>query len=231
MNAAIIGATGLVGQHLLQKLIDSGRYRHIWVIGRTAPKLTHPSVVFTEINLNQLTQLTPPFAIDHSFCSLGTTLKQAGSQAAFVAIDHQAVIDFITLCDAKYSAVVSALGADANSKVFYNRVKGETETALKQWAHGRQKQLHCYQPSLLLGKRNQSRLAEDIGQTLLPLIAPFMFGKLAKYRPIRAEQVAEAMVHFSAHLHSDSSATPHTTTIDNAAMLALANANTFKPNQ
>ncbi|MCZ4336370.1 nucleoside-diphosphate sugar epimerase [Shewanella colwelliana] len=229
MNAAIIGATGLVGQHLLQKLIDCGRYRHIWVLGRTPPALTHPSLVFTAIKLNQLPLLTPPFAIDHSFCTLGTTIKQAGCQAAFVAVDQRAVIDFVTLCDAKYSAVVTALGADANSKVFYNRVKGETEVALLQWAHDSQKQLQCFQPSLLLGQRNHSRLAEDIGQTVLPLLAPFMFGKWAKYRPIHAVQVAEAIVHFSANIHTDS--TSNATTIDNAAMLALANANTCTPTQ
>lgn len=216
MNAAIIGATGLVGNALLMRLVADQRYQKIWVLGRRAPALEHPKLIFQSIELDMLAQLTPPFPIDHGFCCLGTTIKQAGSKAAFASVDHDAVIQFTLCCNANKTAVITALGADANSRVFYNRVKGKTELKLTTWAVEQSKALLLVQPSLLLGQRDHSRILEDIGQHIMPLIAPLMLGKLAQYRPIKADVVAKAMLTTLNHIEPTAIAT-----LDNQQMLSM----------
>ncbi|GIU28928.1 nucleoside-diphosphate sugar epimerase [Shewanella schlegeliana] len=202
MNAAIIGATGLIGQLLLQKLIDSGQYKNILVLGRNQPhyrNLHDTQVSFISCQLSELPSLELPFAIEHAFCCLGTTIKKAGSQAAFIAVDKTACIDFIAKCDASKNYVVTALGANSQSSTFYNRVKGETQEALAEWLNQSQKpanpkRLWLFQPSLLLGERKEKRTLEDIGQLLSKLISPLFIGSLKQYRPIEAEKVASAML-------------------------------------
>ncbi|GIU19701.1 MULTISPECIES: NAD-dependent epimerase/dehydratase family protein [unclassified Shewanella] len=202
MNAAIIGATGLIGQHLLQKLIDSGQYENILVLGRKQPHYNNAlatQVSFISCSLSELQQLALPFTIDHAFCCLGTTIKKAGSQDAFIAVDKTACIDFIAKCQANCNYVVTALGANSQSKTFYNRVKGETQEALAEIiTHSQQprltKRLWLFQPSLLLGKRSEARLLEDMGKQLFRLISPLFIGALKQYRPIEADKVANAML-------------------------------------
>ncbi|ABV88261.1 nucleoside-diphosphate sugar epimerase [Shewanella pealeana] len=202
MNAAIIGATGLIGQLLLQKLIDSGQYENILLLGRSQPHYRNEhsaNVCFISCQLSELPTLELPFSIDHAFCCLGTTIKKAGSQVAFIAVDKVACIDFIAKCQATNNYVVTALGANSQSKTFYNRVKGETQEALAELLNQSQtptsaKRLWLFQPSLLLGKRSEARLLEDIGKQLFRLISPMFIGPLKQYRPIEAEKVASAML-------------------------------------
>ncbi|ABZ77582.1 nucleoside-diphosphate-sugar epimerase [Shewanella halifaxensis HAW-EB4] len=202
MNAAIIGATGLIGQLLLQKLIDSGQYENILVLGRKQPHYRNEhdtQVCFISCQLSELASIELPFAIEHAFCCLGTTLKKAGSEAAFIAVDKTACIDFIAKCDASNNYVVTALGANSQSSTFYNRVKGETQEALAELLNQRQKplsmkRLWLFQPSLLLGERKEKRTLEDMGKLLSKLISPLFIGSLKQYRPIEAEKVASAML-------------------------------------
>lgn len=202
MNAAIIGATGLIGQLLLQKLIDSGQYENILLLGRKQPAYRDTQgtkISFIECQLSELSPLELPFTIDHALCCLGTTIKKAGSQAAFIAVDKTACIDFIAKCQAMNNYVVTALGANSQSKTFYNRVKGETQEALAELLNQSQtptsaKRLWLFQPSLLLGKRSETRLLEDIGKQLFRLISPMFIGPLKPYQPIEAEKVASAML-------------------------------------
>lgn len=202
MNAAIIGATGLVGQHLLQKLIDSNQYENILLLGRSQPHYRNEqgtNVCFISCQLNELPSLALPFVIEHAFCCLGTTIKKAGSQAAFIAVDKTACIEFIAKCQATHNYVVTALGANSQSKAFYNRVKGETQEALAELLTQSQtptsaKRLWLFQPSLLLGERKEKRILEDIGKQLFKLISPLFIGSLKQYRPIEAEKVANSML-------------------------------------
>ena len=124
--------------------------------------------------------------VDTAFCCLGSTIKQAGSQEAFRAIDHDLVLAFAERAralGARHLLVISALGADANSTVFYNKVKGEMEQALRAqgWP-----QLTIVRPSLLLGARQEFRLGER-------LAAPFMRWLPGKYRGIEATVLARAL--------------------------------------
>ncbi|WP_394200533.1 nucleoside-diphosphate sugar epimerase [Shewanella waksmanii] len=216
MNAAIVGATGLVGQILLETMISSGLYENIWVVGRRRPAIEHSLITFSQSELTDICALTPPFAIHHSYCCLGTTIKQAGSQTQFIAVDKTAVLDFVAVCKAQTNLVITALGANRHSKVFYNRIKGEVEQALILHCQKQQSKLVLFQPSLLLGKRPQQRTLEDFGQALMPYLQWLMVGKLQQYQPIAAETVAKAMLQ-----HSQILLSKPVNIVNNQQMLAL----------
>jgi uncharacterized protein YbjT (DUF2867 family) len=131
---------------------------------------------------------------DDLYCCLGTTIKAAGSQAAFRRVDHDYVLALARRAVAAGTArlfLVSALGADARSRVFYSRVKGEAEDAVAALPF---RAVHIVRPSLLLGRRQESRPAERVGQWLGRLAAPLFIGPLAPYRAIEAADVAAALV-------------------------------------
>ncbi len=210
MNAVIIGATGLIGQQLLQKLIDSTTYNKIYILGRRQASYQPSStteVIFIACQLDQLATLSLPENIDQAFCCLGTTIKQAGSQDAFIAVDKTAVVDFVQLCQANSNFIVTALGANAQSNSFYNRVKGETEATLESILSdslqfkGAVKKLVFFQPSLLIGERTERRPLEAFGQTIFDIISPLFIGPLKRYQPIAGDRVAAAMLNLALSSH------------------------------
>ena len=180
----LAGATGLTGEHLLDRLLNEPTVTRVLAPSRR-PLAEHPHL---DNPVGELRELLPRLngPIDTAFCCLGTTIKQAGSQAAFRAVDHDLVLAFAERArelGARHLLVVSALGADPHSAVFYNRVKGETEQALKaqDWP-----QLTLVRPSLLLGPRAEFRLGER-------LAAPVMRWLPGKYRGIEATVLARAL--------------------------------------
>ena len=180
----LAGATGLTGEHLLDRLLNEPTVERVLAPSRR-PLAAHPHL---ENPVGELLELLPQLSgkIDSAFCCLGSTIKQAGSQEAFRAVDHDLVLAFAQRArelGARHQLVISALGADANSSVFYNKVKGEMEQALKAqgWL-----QLTLVRPSLLLGPRNEFRLGER-------LAAPFMRWLPGKYRGIEATVLARAL--------------------------------------
>ena len=132
-TALLAGASGLVGGHLLDLLLDGTDPSHAVSLGRRALTRTHPKLTQLTVDFARLGDSPLPPA-DLAFCCLGTTIKRAGSQGAFRAVDHDAVVAFGTAAKAagvRHFLVVTALGADARSSVFYNRVKGEVENSLR----------------------------------------------------------------------------------------------------
>ena len=132
--------------------------------------------------------------VDDVYCCLGTTIKKAGSQEAFKKVDHTLVVTVAGLMKkhgAEQFPVISAMGANKDSKVFYNRVKGEMEAALQELGYPC---LRIIRPSLLLGPREEFRLGEKLAVILTPLLKPILLGSLKKYRPVEAEKVAQFMV-------------------------------------
>ncbi|NQD93207.1 oxidoreductase [Pseudomonas sp. CrR25] len=180
----LAGATGLTGEHLLDRLLNEPTVTRVLAPSRR-PLAEHQHL---ENPVGDLLELLPHLngPVDTAFCCLGTTIKQAGSQEAFRAVDHDltlAVAQRARELGARHLLVVSALGADAHSSVFYNRVKGELEQALKaqDWP-----QLTLVRPSLLLGPRNEFRLGER-------LAAPLMRWLPGRYRGIEATVLARAL--------------------------------------
>jgi len=180
----LAGATGLTGEHLLDRLLNEPTVSRVLAPSRR-PLAEHAHL---ENPQGELLALLPQLSgqIDTAFCCLGSTLKQAGSQEAFRAVDHDLVIAFAERAralGARHLLVISALGADANSSMFYNRVKGEMEQALRaqDWP-----QLTIARPSLLLGARQEFRLGER-------LAGAFMRWIPGKYRGIEAAVLARAL--------------------------------------
>ena len=190
-TALVAGATGLTGKHLLEFLLADARYASVHALVRKAALPTHPKLSEHVIDFESLPKLSKT---DAAFCCLGTTIRKAGSQAAFRKIDFDYVLNFAAAAKAagaKQFLVVSALGANAKSAVFYNRVKGEMENALKAMNF---ESLHIFRPSFLMGKRADARVGERLGIKVFSALAPLMIGPARKVRPVEAKAVARAMV-------------------------------------
>lgn len=190
--ALVAGATGLVGQAILSMLLADSHYSAVHVVGRRAPDVQHPKLV-VHISAS-LADWTCP-AVDDVFIALGTTIKVAGSRAAFKAIDGDAVVAIASKAKAKGAtrlAVVSAMGASAQSGVFYNQVKGQMEAAVSALGF---ETLVIARPSLLAGNRgalNQpERLTEKLSLVAFKWLKPLI---PANYQSINASSVAETMV-------------------------------------
>lgn len=183
-HIVIAGATGLTGEHLLDRLLSEPTVARVLAPSRR-PLASHPHL---ENPVGELDQLLPTLTgpVDTAFCCLGSTIKQAGSQEAFRAVDHDLVLAFARRArelGARHLVVISALGANPQSSVFYNRVKGETEESLKAMGWP---QLTIARPSLLLGARREFRLGER-------LAAPLLRWLPGKYRGIDACALARAL--------------------------------------
>ncbi|KHK61606.1 oxidoreductase [Pseudomonas frederiksbergensis] len=183
-HVLLAGATGLTGEHLLDRLLNEPTITRVLAPSRR-PLAEHPHLENPVGEPAELLQrLEGP--VDIAFCCLGTTIKKAGSEQAFRAVDLDLVVAFAKRArelGARHLIAISALNADAKSSIFYNRVKGEMEAALKaqDWP-----QLTICRPSLLLGDRVEPRLAEQLAGPLSKLIP-------GKYHGIEACQLARAM--------------------------------------
>lgn len=189
---ALAGATGLVGRAILEGLLDDVSVAAVHALGRRGPGVSHPKLTPHVVEFAALPSLPP---IDEVYLALGTTIKAAGSQSAFRAVDFDAnlsVARAALAAGARRCGLVSAMGADANSRIFYNRVKGEAEEAVARLSF---EGLVIARPSLLLGDREAlgqparpaERVATAVGRFLSPLVP-------ANYRPIAAADVARALL-------------------------------------
>ncbi len=196
-TALIAGGSGLVGGFLLRQLLAAPEYDRVIAVGRRLLGWSHPKLVQIQVDFAALDKVSADLRCDAAFCCLGTTIKQAGSPAAFRAVDHVAVLALAWVArrhGAEKFYFVSSMGADAGSRIFYSRVKGETERALAVLDF---KTLGVFRPSLLLGPRLEKRPGERIGAAVLRLAAPMLLGRLRRYRAIEAGVVARAMLRCS----------------------------------
>jgi uncharacterized protein YbjT (DUF2867 family) len=194
-SALLIGATGLVGSRLLTRLLAHPEYERVTVWVRRPVSLQIHKFSQAVVDFEQLHEQPPDCAVDDVYMALGTTIRKAGTQDAFRRVDHDypVIIARIALRQGvKRFLMVSALGADARSRVFYSRVKGEAETDIR--ALGLPK-VWFFRPSLLVGNRAESRPGERVGIAIGKLIAPLMIGPLRRYRPVTADAVAAAMIY------------------------------------
>jgi len=191
-KVALAGATGLIGGYLLDMLLAEDSVAEVHALVRRPLKVSHPRLHCHRVDFAALPELPP---IDEAYLALGTTLKVAGSREAFRAVDLQAnlaVAMAAVRAGARRIGLVSAAGANAQSSVFYNRVKGELEEALKSLEL---EALVIARPSLLLDSRahlgQPPRLAESVAIPMARLIAPLIPGA---YRPIHGKDVARALL-------------------------------------
>lgn len=193
-TALIAGASGLVGSFCLQLLLQSNRYSKVITIGRSKLPVQHPKLEQLMVDFNKLEDYRPNLMADDIYCCLGTTIKKAGSKENFYQVDYTYVVNLAAITSSNPGSqflVVSSLGANANSGIFYSRVKGEMEHAIKALPF---RSIHIFQPSLLLGPRSEKRLGEKLAQAILPKLNFLLSGPLRQYRAVPAEEVARAML-------------------------------------
>lgn len=209
--ALIVGASGLIGQHLLTQLLASSSYSKVIALVRKPLTFTHPKLITWQVDFQQLTaelsaQTTGQFhvttglsgnnlpAIDDIFCTLGSTIKKAGSKAAFTEVDYHyplIIAEHFYRQHSSLFAIVTAMAANESSNLFYNQVKGKVETSLRKIGY---QHLGIFRPSMLSGQRDENRIGEQVGAILMHALA-FIIPK--KYQVIQAEKVANAMLAYA----------------------------------
>lgn len=225
-KAIVIGATGLVGQHLIKQLSEI--YDTLIVIARRPPRYINTSMRFYQVNdFDNLAEVFASVGVDRStdaFSCLGTTRKQAGSDEAFRKVDHDYNVSFAKLCHdkgVKNFFLLSSMNADKDSRFLYNQVKAETEQSIMALGF---EQLVIFRPSLLLGK-HKGRPLDSISQKAFQLISPLVSESL-RLHPISAKRVAIAMAMAAHEVYERSkfrkATVPNTTDIiENKQMLAM----------
>jgi uncharacterized protein YbjT (DUF2867 family) len=195
MNTAIIaGGTGLIGSQLLKLLLSSNRYNKVISITRSRIEVEDPKLEQREIDFQKIHAVLDGVKADDVFCCLGTTIAKAGSKENFYQVDFY--YPFLLAktgfnLGATQYFLISALGANKDSSIYYNRVKGEIEEAISSVGF---ETFHIFRPSLLLGPRKEKRLGEEAAKTFYKY-----FGLLIpnKYKAIEASTVARSMLHFA----------------------------------
>jgi len=193
-TALIAGSSGLVGSHCLRYLLSDQHYHQVVALVRNKLPLEHEKLMQHVVDFEQLNKYGFLFEVDDIYCCLGTTIRKAGSQKKFAKVDLEYVFKTAELAREKNVGqflLVSALGADPRASVFYNRIKGLAEESVIKF---RFDSTLIFRPSLLLGERKEFRLGEEIAKRITAPLSPLLIGSLRKYRPIRAEIVAKAMV-------------------------------------
>lgn len=202
--ALIAGCTGLIGKHLLDLLLDDPRYHQVKAITRRPLEISNPKLETIIADYHSLNDHATRLGADDVFCCLGTTIKVAKTKEAFEEVDFYYPLRLAKLSKAqgaKQYLLVSALGADVNSSIFYNQVKGKVEQAITDEKFSA---THIFRPSLLLGDRKEERPGEEAAKFFYKY-ASFLIPK--KYKGIDATKVARAMLHFSStekpgiHIH------------------------------
>ena len=193
-TALVAGGTGLTGSLLLRQLAADPDYVQVRAMGRRAPAYDAGKIRLLVTGFDKLEGLSPELAVDDVFCCLGTTLKKAGSLAAFERVDYHMVVDLARAAHkagARQFIVMSAAGTSATSPAPYSRVKARMEAAVSEIPF---EAVHILRPSLILGSRAERRPAEHIAQIVAQLLSPLLVGPLRKYRAVQAADIASAMI-------------------------------------
>ncbi len=193
-SALLLGASGLVGGHALNLLLADPAYDRVIVLVRRSLSRQQSKLEQHAVDFEQLEKHAPLKRVHDVFCCLGTTIKKAGSQAAFRRVDFEYPVTAAKLAaqnGAEQFLLVTAVGANPGSAIFYNRVKGEVEEAIQKLPF---RAIHIFRPSLLVGHRAEFRFGEKVGEILMKSFAFLLVGRRRKYRPIAALAVAAAMI-------------------------------------
>lgn len=192
-KAILLGASGLIGNDLLTKLLNSPKYSEVLTIVRKGLTIEHPKLKELIVDFDRINEYSASIQGDVVFCCLGTTNSKTPDKVQYKKIDYQYPLDVAKIAQnngATAYHLVSAMGADVNSSIFYSKTKGEVERDLQAIPF---KSIYIYRPSLLEGNREEKRSAEKIMIGLMRFLNPLLIGGLKKYRSIKIETVASAM--------------------------------------
>lgn len=192
-TAIVLGATGLIGRHLVNKLLDDSRYGTVKTFSRRSAGINHPKLEENIVDFSLIEQWGDKVSGDELYTALGTTIKKAGSK------EKQYLVDYTFQYETAHAAavnqvekllLVSSAGANRYSFNFYLRIKGLLESAVSEMPF---KRIIIFQPSLLIGERETPRFTENMAGIIMNAILKYIPG-IKKLRPIKAETVAEAMI-------------------------------------
>ncbi len=192
-TAILVGASGLVGGHCLNNLLSDTYYRKVVILVRRPLGRTHPTLEEHVVDFDDMPRVASLLKGGHLFCSLGTTRRDAGSRAAFKAVDLDLIVSIFRAASQNgisRAVLISTSGAGRYAPLWYCRLKAEMEDRVSQLPF---ESLNILRPSLFLGKRPRPRLGETIGKPIMLGFFFVYFGPFRKYKPIQASVVAAAM--------------------------------------
>lgn len=193
-TAIIVGATGLTGQELLQLLLEDETYTRVIHYGRSSAGVKHPKFEERFVNLFMIKEEKEDFYADVVFCCIGTTTAKTPDYEQYKKIDKGIPLDLADLCEANQLPklmIMSSMGAHPESAIDYSRIKGEMEEEVAQRDIS---EIYFIEPSIIGGRREETRLGESIGKFFMTLVDPVMFGPLKRFRIIDPDQIAKAMI-------------------------------------
>jgi uncharacterized protein YbjT (DUF2867 family) len=196
-TAIILGATGLTGNSILQKLIEDKRYDTIKLFSRSKIEGLPKKVTQFIGDLFEIEQFKVDFTADEVYCCIGTTAKKTPNKVLYKQIDYGIPVSAAKLTKENginTFLVISAMGANIKSRVFYNKIKGEMERDVLQQNI---KNTFILRPSLIGGERNELRVIEKLGLFVFKMIQPLFIGKLKDYKIIYSESIAQAMINLA----------------------------------
>ena len=195
-SALLLGATGLVGGHCLDRLLAEDLYGRVTTLTRRPLPRTDNADPRLDARVVDFDRLAEQWdvAVTDVYCCLGTNMTAAESRKSFRRVDHDYTVEAARLAQAagaRRLALVSAVGADPGSRISLTRVKGETERDVAALGY---ECVEIFRPALLAGVRPQRRRGERVAKALGPAVARLMIGRLRRFRPIKAQDVAAAMI-------------------------------------
>lgn len=200
-KAIVYGASGLVGSYILERLLENTNYEQILIVVRKDLNIQHPKLKTLIGDFHSLANLVKDIEIDEIFIALGTTQKKTPDKKEYYQIDHDYPVLAAKLAKesgAKAVFLVSAIGANAKSSIFYTKMKGETEQDI---INLNLDHTYIFRPSMILGNRKESRPLEKVFIGIFKLINPLFMGGLSKYKGIEASDIAKAMVNSANRLN------------------------------
>lgn len=195
--AMVLGSSGLIGMETINLLLKNNKYQTVYAISRTALPIENDKLIQILADAESIKDKIKNLHIDHFFSCIGTTASKTPDKEKYYAIDlnyPMQVAQILHNNGCESMCLVSSIGANASSKNFYLKLKGDVEIAAQQVGF---KSLHIFRPSFLLGNRKEFRLLERVIQFFYPIINLFLVGKLKDYRSIEAKDIASAMINVS----------------------------------
>jgi uncharacterized protein YbjT (DUF2867 family) len=193
-TAIILGGTGLTGGLVLEILLNDERYDCVKLFSRNSVGQKHPKLKEFLVDVLDLESVKSDFTANEVYCCIGTTKKKTPDQDLYTKIDFGIPAEAAKLCvenGVHTMAIISAIGADPKSKIFYNRTKGSMEQAV---LNSRIERTFILRPSLISGNRKEKRFGEKVGSVIFKILSPLFIGSLRKYRAVNAESIANRMV-------------------------------------
>lgn len=193
-NAILFGASGFIGSYLLEALLNDADYGQVTVVVRKDLNVSHPKLKTLIGDFYSLASIQHEIVADEIFIALGTTKKNTPDEKIYYQVDHDYPVLATKIAKdkgAKAVFLVSAVGADASSGVFYIRTKGETERDIiaQDLPH-----THIFRPSMIMGNRKESRPFEKVLINVFSVVNPVLIGGAKKYRGIEGKDIAKAMI-------------------------------------